>query len=101
MVASKDVLVDEESGRTVRVARPDMHDLNLPEGGSILDKPATKWEQSEIDSMKEQYEDIKGTDDDAYTKYNPDPGEEECKPTREAGTTDPRETRPCERRRVA
>lgn len=90
MAASKDVVVDEESGRTVRVARPNMHDLNLPEGGSILDKPATKWDKEEVVDMKAQYEDIQGTNDDAYTKYNPDPGEVECKPTREAGTTDAR-----------
>lgn len=41
---------------------------------NITDAPLTLWSEEELSRLKADYPDIKGTLNDAISKYNPTPG---------------------------
>ena len=41
---------------------------------SITDAPPTTWDEQELSKMKAEYPELRGTLNDAVSKYNPTPG---------------------------
>lgn len=46
---------------------------------NITDAPPTLWSEEELSRLKADYPEIKGTLNDAVSKYNPTPGKFELK----------------------